>query len=113
MTDRPEGRAVADRSTPYHDSPEAVRAAILKMAGRFERDALRLVEEDCRDSKLVIPTMMAGSYGYTLAGILGWIGREYGDEAGHRAACLADDVLMNGDFHDLNADLDAPPESPA
>lgn len=55
--------------------------------------------------------MTAGGYAYTLAAVLAVAEREFGHEVAARLACVADDVLTNGDDHDRNADV-APEVTP-
>lgn len=49
--------------------------------------------------------MMASSYAYTLAAILGEAGKRLGPKAGGELAFIADDLLTNGDFDGMNADV--------
>lgn len=48
--------------------------------------------------------MMAASYAYTLAAVLRLAG-DLGPEVARKLATAADDILVNGDFEDLNADV--------
>jgi hypothetical protein len=48
---------------------------------------------------------MAYGYSYALAAILGVAEREFGPEVARRLAAGADQILTNGDFDDLNADV--------
>lgn len=49
--------------------------------------------------------LMAAHYGYTLAAVIGVAEREFGDETARRLAFVADEILMNGDDSDRNADV--------
>lgn len=59
------------------------------------------------DGKVRSPHATSGAYAYNLAGLIRWIGQEFGADAEHRAARLMNDSLMNGD-RDLNGDLGIP-----
>ena len=62
-----------------------------------------------------LASVSAGNYAYTLAAVLGVAEREFGHDIAARLACVADDVLINGDDHDRNADVnpdaDAAPQA--
>ncbi len=49
--------------------------------------------------------MMASSYAYTLAAVIRLAGEKFGREAARVLATAADDILTNGDFDSLNADV--------
>lgn len=49
-------------------------------------------------------SLMAGSYGYTLAAIIGYA-RRFGEDVAAELAAEADEILMNGDFEGLNKDV--------
>lgn len=56
--------------------------------------------------------LMASGFGYALAAVLGVAEREFGHITAARLAQVADDILMNGDSDDLNADV-TPAEVPS
>ena len=87
-----------DQATDYHDSPMHLRADLLAQHKAFSNRAGSGVSLD-------LHALTASNYAYTLAALLGWIGREHGTDAEHRAACMVDDLLTNGDSNDLNADV--------
>lgn len=87
-----------ERMKDHHG--KAVHAAhAAKRAGQEADDAPPAV----RDAYMA--ALMAGNYGYTLAAILGVAEREFGTETAERLAAVANDILMNGDDHDRNADV--------
>lgn len=90
--------APAGHSTGYHESPWHLRRQLRAASAEWES---RIGDGDALDPA----AMMAASYAYVLAALLGWVGREHGPDAEHAAACMVDDVLTNGDCDDLNGDL--------
>lgn len=94
--------------TNYHDSVDHLRRDIV--AGSIVWD--QIAKKHAGDLHTASPAqcnalgaaLMAGSYGYTLAALLGYA-RKYGDHIANDLAFLADEILTNGDFDDLNADV--------
>lgn len=62
--------------------------------------------EAARDA--YVSSLMAASYSYTLAAVLGVAAREYGQAIARRLAWIAASVMIDGDDNDLNADLRDP-----
>jgi hypothetical protein len=95
--------------TIYHETVTEFRAELAQSASGFrDRTALYRgrpaagltgVERDAYTGCL-----MAGNYAYTLAAVLGEAGK-FGPEVQQRLATVADDILMNGDDRDRNADV--------
>lgn len=85
------------RMGPHRDVAFAAMTA--KRAGQ-EHAPLSQAEEDA-----YIGCLMAGSYAYTLAAVLRVAEQEFGREVVVRLACVADDIITNGDDHDRNADV--------
>lgn len=77
-----------------------------KRAGRPAR------EPTAAENDAYTGCLMAGNYAYTLAAVLQLAGEAFGQEVAERLACVADDILINGDDHDRNADV-MPPEDGA
>jgi hypothetical protein len=50
-------------------------------------------------------SLMAGTYAYVLAAVLGRVAKEFGPQAGVEYAEMVDFMLINGDDDDLNADV--------
>jgi hypothetical protein len=48
---------------------------------------------------------MASGYAYTLAAVLAHAARKFGPDVAHGLGGLADDILMNGDDDNINADV--------
>lgn len=116
----------SDTSTWYHSSLTEFRRQLMAAAeswgkqkeGYFEQVHAQPPAETSRVTlDAYAGTMMAGSYAYTLAAVLGLAEREFGPQIARRLASAADDILENGDFDDMNADVkpDAPlpPPTPA
>jgi hypothetical protein len=62
--------------------------------------------EAARDA--YVGSLMAASYSYTLAAVLGAAASEYGQAVARRLAWIAASVMIDGDDNDLNADLRDP-----
>jgi hypothetical protein len=52
-----------------------------------------------------VATLMASSYAYTLAAIIRFAGEHFGPEVANGIAFEIDEILTNGDFDGLNADV--------
>jgi hypothetical protein len=112
----------ADTSTAYHHSVAEFRQELVKSA-EFYHEIMKPHDEEITairrrtgGSSEDIPTavwdahaglLMAGSYAYTLAAVLGVAEREFGPQTARGLASVAGDILANGDFDDLNADVAA------
>ena len=110
MTERADEAAGEVRAeTIYHETVTDFRAELVVTAHGFRermalyrgRPAADLTDME-RDA--YTGTLMAGNYAYTLAAVLGEAGK-FGPEVQQRLATIADDILMNGDDHDRNADV--------
>lgn len=99
-------RGLVAAATHHHKVADEYRAVWDMPRGERPRDAI-----DAHAGSL-----MAGSYAYTLAAILGYAERELGAETARRLADLADCILTNGDDDNLNADvkpgIPLPPPTP-
>lgn len=109
--------------TIYHESASAFRKELAESAADFRQwmkphqsrvfafqnavregtphDDLSMADRDAYTGCL-----MASNYAYALAAILGEAAK-FGPEAQRHLAAVADDILMNGDDHDRNADVRA------
>jgi hypothetical protein len=98
--------------TPYHDSVDGLRRELVATSERFRQDAAAfmppsLAAAEPMHNAAYIGSLMAGTYSYTLAAVLGYARREFGEDVAHELACVADNLLMNGDDADVpyNADV--------
>jgi hypothetical protein len=91
-------RELAGESAKFHDRADSHRAAVF--AAREENREAPAAERDA-----YIAGLMAGSYAYVLAAVLRVAGEQFGQKLAGRLACVADDILVNGDDHDRNADV--------
>lgn len=115
----------ADTSTWYHDSLDEFRRGLMSaavhhhnVADEYGQAFDKPREERSRaEMDAHAGSLMAGSYAYTLAAILGQAAREFGPQIARRLASAADDILANGDDEDMNADVKPhsplPPPTPA
>ncbi|MBG0828522.1 hypothetical protein HS041_12160 [Planomonospora sp. ID67723] len=106
------------RELMYAASADDLRRELLQQADASDRICKEIHSKGrdtwaATDKDILLANLLLGTYAYNLAGLLGWIGREFGEDAKHRAAWVMDDSLMNGDDRDLNGDiLPLPPETP-
>lgn len=97
-------------ATNYHESIDHLRRSLMKGNAHWEKVAEQysnFSEEKARvpsEAAAFAAASMAGSYSYTLAAILGYA-RKYGEHVAHDLAFEADEILTNGDFEDMNADV--------
>jgi hypothetical protein len=116
----------SDTSTWYHASLTDFRRQLVTAAehwGKQKEEYFRQVHAQpaAETPRVTLDayagTMMAGSYAYTLAAVLGLAEREFGPQIARRLASAADDILENGDDEDMNADVrpgtPLPPPTPA
>lgn len=115
----------ADTSTWNHHSVTEFRQQLVRAAEAWNKqkeEYFRQVHQPAAETPRAVldayaGTMMAGSYAYTLAAILGQAEREFGPQIARRLASAADEILTDGDFDDMNADVRAdaplPPPTPA
>ncbi|WP_433520074.1 hypothetical protein ACQP2T_63780 (plasmid) [Nonomuraea sp. CA-143628] len=97
-------------ATNYHESVDHLRRDLMKGNAHWGKVAEHY--SDIPEDKERVPSeaaafaaaSMAGSYGYTLAAILGYA-RKYGERVAHDLAFEADEILTNGDFEAMNADI--------
>lgn len=101
------------QATPYHETVDDLRRELASEAETFRKRAeLHCVvfqrgepEPTAPERDAYIGSLMAGNYAYTLAAVLKVAGEDFGPEVCERLACVADDILTNGDDHDRNADV--------
>lgn len=95
------------RRTPYHDSVDDLRRELVGEASRLRERADRhrdhSASEAVRDAWSA--SVLGAGYAYTLAAVLGQAGVEFGPDVQHRLACLAEEILTNGDPAACNADV--------
>jgi hypothetical protein len=115
----------ADTSTWNYHSVTEFRQQLVRAAEAWNKkkeEYFRQVQQPAAETPRAAldayaGTMMAGSYAYTLAAILGQAEREFGPQIARRLASAADEILTDGDFDDMNADVrqgvPLPPPSPA
>jgi hypothetical protein len=104
-----------DEGTYYHDSVDHLRRDLMKAHTAWFKAADQSRPEqaagaDPAQVAAYSAALMASSYSYTLAALIGYA-RRYGEHIPHALACVADDILMNGDDDNLNADVQ--PDAPA
>jgi hypothetical protein len=106
-------------ATTYHDSVKDFRRGLAESAVMFHdfkdrhSDAFTASAKALREgtgghgaaSDAYTASLMAGHYAYALAAVLGIAEREFGEQVADRLANAADNILMNGDDHDCNADV--------
>jgi|SRR5690606_26323887 len=100
---------LADTATNYHKSIDDLRRDLMKGSAHWNKVADEYAPNgDGERTTAVISaytaSLMAGSYAYTLAAILGYA-RKYGEHVAHELAFEADEILTNGDFEDMNKDV--------
>jgi hypothetical protein len=106
---------MADQPTNYHESVEDFRCDLMKGVSHWNEvaterfDNARRAGADTDEAIAYMASLMAGSYAYTLAAVIGYA-RKYGEDVAHDLAFLADEILTNGDFDGLNTDV--MPEQP-
>lgn len=102
-----------DPATNYHESVDHLRQDLMKGNAHWEEVVKEFAEtpdgqvRTRAEAVAFMAAMMAGSYSYTLAAVLGYA-RKYGEDIAHDLAFEADEILTNGDFEDMNADVRAP-----
>lgn len=101
---------MADPETTERAVVTQVRRDLMKAANNWESTRKRAKEMDYGDAVGIAEgaAAMATAYAYTLAAVLGIAEKEYGAETAHRLASEAEEILINGDFDDHNADVRAP-----
>jgi hypothetical protein len=109
-------------ATPYHPTVTDLRTELMRSAENWHRlerpywDQVSASMDRRRTDPNAEPVpssvahaqaglMMASSYAYTLAAVLGIAERQFGPQVARRLAFWADDILTNGDSEDHNADL--------
>lgn len=107
-----------ESATNYHESVDHLRRDLMKGNAHWEKVAeqySRISEDKARvpsEAAAFAAASMAGSYGYTLAAVLGYA-RKYGEHVAHDLAFEADEILTNGDFDGLNKDVAAGAPTPS
>lgn len=100
--------------TGYHDSIADFRRELAGSADEFRKRmepyrvkvfAVGAEKADPADATAYMACLMASSYAYTLAAVLGAVHKKFGTDAAREIAWIADDILENGDDEDRNADV--------
>lgn len=100
--------------TIYHHSVAGFRRQLAQAAQAYRKaseeyfaglQGKKRAEVTDTERDAYMGTLMAYGYCYTLAAVLGVAERELGPQSARRLATIADDILTNGDFDDLNADV--------
>jgi hypothetical protein len=90
-----------------YETVSDLRRGLTGSAGMWQETASRYQGSDspeaARDAH--VGNLMAASYSYTLAAVLGVAAKEYGEAIARRLAWIAASVMIDGDDNDLNADL--------
>jgi hypothetical protein len=114
----------SDTSTMYHSSLDEFRRGLMAAAVHHHgvADEYGVAYDKPREERsrpdmdAHAGSLMASSYAYTLAAVLGYAVRELGPQTARILANVADDILANGDDMDLNADvkpgIPLPPPTP-
>lgn len=106
---------MADRPTNYHQSVDDFRRDLMKGVSHWSQVAAERSDNAARagegtgEAVAYMASLMAGSYAYTLAAVIGYASK-YGEDVAHDLAFVADEILTNGDFDGLNRDV--MPEQP-
>ena len=109
------------RRLPHHDSVDDLRRGLMtsSVAMAARSDAYKrasLLDEPVPVEDATFDAWEAATRAwmtsYVLAAVLGVAGKEFGAEVAHRLACVADEVLANGDgTPGYNADVTPEKES--
>jgi hypothetical protein len=119
----------AEPGTPYHDTLTAFRRSLIESHLMWDgmQEPYRAIvmawhaehrenPETPRPPEPVMDayaaTMMAANYAYAIAAMIKVAQRDLGADAAARIAGAADDILTNGDFDALNADVFRTGEQP-
>lgn len=100
----------SDTATGYHESVDHLRRDLMRAYEQYvkavqEHRPQTLADTTPMQATAYMSSLAAQSYSYTLAAVLGYAAREFGPEVAHALACVADDVMENGDDNDLNGDV--------
>jgi hypothetical protein len=87
------------RPTNYHESTDHLRGELCRASRMYRRAVDAAGDED-----FPLGDLMAASYSYVIAAILGYA-RKYGTDVADDLAFEVDEILTNGDFDGLNADI--------
>lgn len=103
----------------YHDSVDHLRGDLMKAYthwGAVSADYLKQGAPQAGGDQAAAygAALMASAYSYTLAAVLK-SARRYGDSIAEDLAALADELLVNGDSDNVNADVmpERPTPSPS
>lgn len=94
----------------YGSSAEELRREWINRAAASTKIAAQIIGKRAPldlEADLAVAHVMLSAYAFNLAGLLGWIGHEFGADAEHRAALVIGECLARGDLYDLNGDLRA------
>ena len=91
-----------------YDTVDDLRRGLVASADIWQKTAdlyypARSASDAARDAN--VGSLMAGTYAYTLAAVLGVAASEFGASAGRRLGWIAASVITAGDDNDLNGDL--------
>jgi hypothetical protein len=112
--DRPPATEATEPATAYHETVTDLRRTLVKAAEEWHKTnehyfglmhAQPPSETPAEIRDAYAGSLMAAGYAYTLAAILGVAERKFGPEVAKRLAFDTDEILTNGDFDDLNADV--------
>lgn len=107
----------AEPATNYHTTVDDFRRTLVSSSAAWEKMSTEHNDRIMRArteggpevpgvvSDAYMASLMAMSYSYTLAAVLKVAERELGVEAARMLAFEADEILTNGDFDNLNADV--------
>lgn len=104
---------MTETGTPYHASVTDFRRKLVEASDKWWETSERHFPQRAEGGAHLdayAAAMMAGGYAYTLAAILRVASDRYGPDVAHTLACIADDLLMNGEGKPFNDDV-KPPKS--
>ncbi len=87
---------------PYHETITDLRRDLVAASLEFDRLA---TENRAAEGPAYLASLIASSGQYVIAALLGHLEREWPDGA-RDAAAIVDCLLTNGDFDDLNGDVE-------
>ncbi len=98
------------KPTLYHDSVDHLRRDLMTSYDQYEKAVQEYRPQSLAGSgpaqaTAYMSSLAAKGYAYTLAAVLGYAGRKFGTDVAHELACIADDIMNNGDDENINADV--------
>lgn len=94
-----------------YDTVDSLRRSLMEQHRQWQQGCMTMMkshegkEASDVEKMAVAGSMMAANYSYTLAAVLGVIQSRGPQELADFVARIADEVMTDGDFADLNADL--------